>query len=128
MHIIQIVLLQITPAAGIIKPGKFEEISVHHEEFEEPAEGIPHNWWSEDNRDKEVILSLVIQGSCSTEVRTHQIRVRHCFTGKTARTESKSSGISKKGQGGGSTHRTERRQLNSSSKGNIDDHQNHHNH
>lgn len=125
--------LQITPAAGVIKPEQSVDISVHHEEFhmlEEFVEGVPQNWWSEDTRDKEAILTLVIHGSCSTGMRSHQIRVRYCFSGKTVRTASKSTSISKKSQGGGaggSTHRTEHRQLNSSSDGNINDHRNHHN-
>ncbi|XP_031392419.1 type I inositol polyphosphate 5-phosphatase 12-like isoform X2 [Punica granatum] len=118
--------LEITPAAGIIKPEQFVDVPIHHEEFhtlEEFVEGIPQNWWSEDTRDKEVILSLVIQGSCSTEVRSHRIHVRHCFSGKTVRMDSKSNSISKKGQGGGggsSNQRTDHKSLNSSNDGNID--------
>lgn len=97
------------------------EISVHHEEFhtlEEFVDGIPQNWWSEDTRDKEVILVLNVRGSCSTESRSHKIRVRHCFSAKTVRIDSKSS-HSKKHQG--SLHRTEFRQVSNSSSVVADD-------
>ncbi|KAK8685256.1 hypothetical protein V6N13_041261 [Hibiscus sabdariffa] len=96
--------LEVTPAAGIVKPDSSAEIAVHHEEFhtlEDLVDGIPQNWWCEDTRDKEVLLRVVICGSCSTETKSHQIRVRHCFSAKTVRIEAKSSS-NKKSQGGGS--------------------------
>ncbi|KAK8709084.1 hypothetical protein V6N13_060115 [Hibiscus sabdariffa] len=96
--------LEVTPAAGILKPDSSAEIAVHHEEFhtlEDLVDGIPQNWWCEDTRDKEVVLRVVIYGSCSTETKSHQIRVRHCFSAKTVRIEAKSSN-NKKSQGGGS--------------------------
>ncbi|KAK6245179.1 hypothetical protein QUC31_011588 [Theobroma cacao] len=108
--------LEVTPAAGIIKPEQFVEVSVHHEEFhtlEDLVDGIPQNWWCEDTRDKEVILTVFVQGSCSTETTSHQIHVRHCFSAKTVRIDSKSN-THRKGQGG-SLHRSELRQLSSSS-------------
>lgn len=112
---------QVTPAAGVIKPDSYIEVSVHHEEFhtlEEFVDGIPQNWWCEDTRDKEVMLSLVVQGCCSNDTRKHQIRVRHCFSAKTVRIDSKSNG-SRKHQGG-STNRSEPRQPSGSSDGSDD--------
>ncbi|XVE76660.1 hypothetical protein DITRI_Ditri12bG0191800 [Diplodiscus trichospermus] len=94
--------LEVTPAAGIIKADQFVDVSVHHEEFhtlEDLVDGIPQNWWCEDTRDKEVILKVIVQGSCSIETRSHQIHVRHCFSAKTVRIDSKSNNC-RKGQGG----------------------------
>lgn len=102
--------IQITPAAGIIKPESSLDVSVHHEEFhtlEDLVDGIPQNWWCEDTRDKEVILTVIVRGTTSTEARRHQINVHHCFSAKTAHLGSKSG--SKKG-GGGSFNRAELRQ------------------
>jgi hypothetical protein len=56
------------------------EITVHHEDFytqEEFVDGIPQNWWCEDTRDKEAVLTVNITGSTSTETKTHKIDVRH---------------------------------------------------
>ncbi|THF96886.1 hypothetical protein TEA_022087 [Camellia sinensis var. sinensis] len=75
--------LEVLPAAGIIKPDQVVEISVHHEEFhtlEDFVDGVPQSWWSEDTRDKEVILVVNVKGSCSIETRCHRVRVRHCFS------------------------------------------------
>ncbi|CAL5394733.1 unnamed protein product [Camellia sinensis] len=75
--------LEVSPAAGIIKPDQVVEISVHHEEFhtlEDFVDGVPQSWWSEDTRDKEVILVVNVKGSCSIETRCHRVRVRHCFS------------------------------------------------
>ncbi|KAF5728757.1 Endonuclease/exonuclease/phosphatase family protein isoform 7 [Tripterygium wilfordii] len=108
--------LEVTPAAGIIEPQQYVEVSVHHEEFhtlEEFVDGIPQNWWCEDTRDKEVILAVNVQGRCSTEKSRHLIHVRHCFSAKTVRIDSRSNS-SKKNQGG-SRHRSEHRQQSSSS-------------
>ncbi|KDP29559.1 hypothetical protein JCGZ_19272 [Jatropha curcas] len=94
--------LEVTPTAGIINPEQFAEVSVHHEEFhtlEDFVDGIPQNWWSEDTRDKEVILVVNVQGSGSTETKSHRIHVRHCFSAKAMRIDSKLNN-SKKGQGG----------------------------
>ncbi|XP_039060549.1 type I inositol polyphosphate 5-phosphatase 12-like isoform X2 [Hibiscus syriacus] len=96
--------LEVTPASGIVKPDSFAEIAVHHEEFhtlEDLVDGIPQNWWCEDTRDKEVVLTVVVYGSCSTETKSHQVRVRHCFSAKTVRIGSKSN-TNKRSQGGGS--------------------------
>lgn len=90
--------LELTPAAGIIKPEQSIEISVHHEEshtLEEFVDGIPQNWWCEDTRDKEVMLTVTVQGSCSTRSFNHQVRVRHCFSNKTVRIDSKSNSTKK---------------------------------
>ncbi|KAF9679277.1 hypothetical protein SADUNF_Sadunf07G0123200 [Salix dunnii] len=108
--------LEVTPAAGIIKQDHFVEVAVHHEDFrslEELVDGIPQNWWSEDTRDKEATLSVNIQGSNGTETQSHQIVVRHCYSAKTVRIDSKSNN-SWKGQGG-SVHRSGLRQSSGSS-------------
>ncbi|BBH07339.1 Endonuclease/exonuclease/phosphatase family protein [Prunus dulcis] len=93
--------LEVTPAAGMIKPEQSVEVSVHHEEFhtlEEFVDGIPQNWWCEDTRDKEVILIVHVNGSCSAQTFSHRVRVRHCFSSaKTIRIVSKSNS-SRKGQ------------------------------
>ncbi|XP_051188600.1 type I inositol polyphosphate 5-phosphatase 13 [Lolium perenne] len=72
--------LEVQPAVGLIKPGETMEITVHHEDFytqEEFVDGIPQNWWCEDTRDKEAVLTVNITGSTSTETKTHKIDVRH---------------------------------------------------
>lgn len=85
----------------MIKPEQSVEVSVHHEEFhtlEEFVDGIPQNWWCEDTRDKEVILIVNVEGSCSAQTFSHRVRVRHCFSSaKTIRIVSKSNS-SRKGQ------------------------------
>ncbi|KAL7252356.1 hypothetical protein ACSBR1_007024 [Camellia fascicularis] len=84
--------LEVSPAAGIIKPDHIVEISVRHEDFqmlEEFVDGVPRNWWCEDARDKEVILVVKVHGSCTTETRSHRIRVRHSFSGKTMHMDNK---------------------------------------
>ncbi|XP_025014885.2 type I inositol polyphosphate 5-phosphatase 13 isoform X2 [Ricinus communis] len=109
--------LEVTPAAGIIKPDQFAEVSVHHEEFhtlEDFVDGIPQNWWCEDTRDKEVILVVIVQGSSSTEMKSHKIRVRHCFSAKAVRIESKLN-TSRKNQAGSGNRSELRQQLSSSS-------------
>ncbi|KAE8697679.1 Type II inositol 1,4,5-trisphosphate 5-phosphatase 14 [Hibiscus syriacus] len=109
--------LEVTPASGIVKPDSFAEVAVHHEEFhtlEDLVDGIPQNWWCEDTRDKEVVLTVVTYGSCSTETKSHHIRVRHCFSAKAVRIGSKSN-TNKKSQGGGSL-----RKHNSTSESNDD--------
>lgn len=97
----------------MIKPEQAAEVSVRHEEFhtlEEFVDGIPQNWWSEDTRDKEVILAVNVQGSCSTGTNSHKICVRHCFSSKTLRLDSKLSNSSRKS----SFHLSEVRQPNNS--------------
>jgi hypothetical protein len=86
----------------MIKPEQCAEVSVHHEEFhtlEEFVDGIPQNWWCEDTRDKEVILVVHVQGSCSAQTHSHRIRVRHCFSAKTVSRINLKSNSSRKGQG-----------------------------
>ncbi|XP_062088654.1 type I inositol polyphosphate 5-phosphatase 12-like [Humulus lupulus] len=105
--------LEVTPAAGMIKPEQAVEVSIRHEELhtlEEFVDGIPQNWWSEDTRDKEVILAVNVQGNCSSGTNSHQICVRHCFSSKTLRLDSKLSTSSKKS----SFQMAESRQPNSS--------------
>ncbi|PKA60915.1 Type I inositol 1,4,5-trisphosphate 5-phosphatase 12 [Apostasia shenzhenica] len=75
--------LQVQPAAGIINPGQVMEVTVHHEDFytqEEFVDGIPQNWWCEDTRDKDLWLLVKVNGSHSTETRSHRIHVRHCYS------------------------------------------------
>lgn len=82
--------LEVTPAAGIIRPDHMAEVSVHHEEYqtlEEFVDGVPHNSWCEDTRDKEVILVVKIQGRYTTNTRRHRVCVRHCCSAKTKQTE-----------------------------------------
>ncbi|KAF8038425.1 hypothetical protein BT93_B1078 [Corymbia citriodora subsp. variegata] len=77
--------LRICPVSGIIKPEHTTEVSVHHEKFqtlEEYVDGVPQNWWCEDNRDKEVVLEVRVSSSYMTETRNHRIRVRHCSSSK----------------------------------------------
>lgn len=78
-------LNQVCPVSGIIKPEHTTEVSVHHEKFqtvEEFVDGVPQNWWCEDNRDKEVVLEVRVSNSYMTGTRNHRIRVRHCFSSK----------------------------------------------
>ena len=95
---------QVSPGAGIIKPEQAAEVSVRHEEFhtlEEFVDGIPQNWWSEDTRDKEVILAVNVQGSCSSRATSHKICVRHCFSSnKTLRLDNRLSSGSRSSQPG----------------------------
>lgn len=98
---------QVTPGAGIIKPDQVVDLSIHHEEshkLEEYVEGVPQSWWSEDTRDKELILLVIIRGSCSTESKTHRVNVRHCFSGNSLRIDS--GGNASRRQEGSSHHRT----------------------
>ncbi|XP_074322733.1 type II inositol polyphosphate 5-phosphatase 15-like isoform X3 [Apium graveolens] len=77
--------LEVSPRNGIIEPDHIGEIAVHHDEhqtLEEFVDGIPQNWWCEDARDKEVMLLIKVRGGCSTETKTHRIRVRHSISGK----------------------------------------------
>ncbi|XP_057427330.1 type I inositol polyphosphate 5-phosphatase 12 isoform X2 [Lotus japonicus] len=86
--------LEVTPSSGIINPEQDVEVSIRHEDVhtsEELVDGIPQNWWSEDTRDKEVILVVHVQGSSSVETHSHKIHARHCFTAKPVRTDSKSN-------------------------------------
>ncbi|XP_061363533.1 type I inositol polyphosphate 5-phosphatase 12-like isoform X2 [Gastrolobium bilobum] len=86
--------LEVNPAAGIVKPEQSVEVSIRHEDLhtsEESVDGIPQNWWSEDTRDKEVILVVHVQGSSSVQTISQKIRVRHCFSAKTVRIDSKSN-------------------------------------
>nr|GEX55669.1 type I inositol polyphosphate 5-phosphatase 12-like isoform X2 [Tanacetum cinerariifolium] len=75
--------LEVTPAIGIIKPGSTVEISIHHDDTHTSEEdGGSQYWRSEDTRDKVAILSVVIRGSRSTETKSHQCHVRHCYSPK----------------------------------------------
>ncbi|KAK2978329.1 hypothetical protein RJ640_000159 [Escallonia rubra] len=115
-------------AAAIIKPDEVAEVSVRHEEFhtlEEFVDGIPQSWWSEDTRDKQVALVVIVRGSCSTETRSHRVHVRHCFSAKTVRIDSKGNN-SKKYQGS-ANHRSRARQVGSASDM-VDEHRSLHGH
>lgn len=73
------------PTTGIVEPDHIAEIAVHHDEhqtLEEFVDGVPQNWWCEDARDKEVILLVKVRGGCTTETKSHRIRVRHSISGK----------------------------------------------
>ncbi|XP_047309451.1 type I inositol polyphosphate 5-phosphatase 12-like [Impatiens glandulifera] len=88
--------LQVLPAAGLIGPDQTMEISIAHEEpHEEHADGVPPSWWSEDNRDKELILLVNIRGSCSSESKCQRISVHHSFSKTPQNPDSKN----KKSQG-----------------------------
>ncbi|KAJ7947426.1 Type I inositol polyphosphate 5-phosphatase [Quillaja saponaria] len=116
--------LEVTPAGGIIKPEQNVEVSVRHEEFhtlEEFVDGIPQNWWCEDTRDKEVILVVNVQGSCSIKTYSHRISVRHCFSAKTVQMDTKSNSLKK--NPGGSLQRSELCQFSSTSE-TVDDFRN----
>ncbi|CAA0839334.1 Endonuclease/exonuclease/phosphatase family protein [Striga hermonthica] len=93
--------LEVTPAAGLIRPDQVADISIHHEEshkLEEFVEGIPQSWWSEDTRDKELILLVIVRGSCSTDLKTHRVHVRHCFSGNSLRIDL-GSNLSRRNEG-----------------------------
>ncbi|KAM7272376.1 hypothetical protein ACFE04_027039 [Oxalis oulophora] len=75
--------LEITPAAGVIKPDSYAEVSIHHKEFhtlEEFVDGIPQNWWCEDARDKEAVAQQRQQLIGLSSV--------HCFSAKEIRINS----------------------------------------
>uniref|UniRef100_A0A1J3IWY1 Type I inositol 1,4,5-trisphosphate 5-phosphatase 13 n=1 Tax=Noccaea caerulescens TaxID=107243 RepID=A0A1J3IWY1_NOCCA len=101
--------LEVSPAAGIINPEGSVDVKVHHEDFhtlEECVDGIPQNWWCEDTRDKEAILMVNIQGSCSTSSTSHSIKVRHCYSARVCLLESRPANLSKN-LGGSRRHPTE---------------------
>ncbi|OIT01920.1 PREDICTED: type I inositol polyphosphate 5-phosphatase 12-like isoform X2 [Nicotiana attenuata] len=114
--------LEVTPAAGIIKPDQAAEILVRHEDSQslgDSVDGIPQSWWSEDTREKEVVLMIRIKSSQSTEARTHQVHVRHSFTPDAVRVNSKNS----RSNQGSSHHRSAPKHVgNTSNK--VKDHQN----
>ncbi|XP_074292056.1 type I inositol polyphosphate 5-phosphatase 12-like isoform X2 [Silene latifolia] len=86
--------LEVMPACGVISPGQTMEVMVRHTEFHtlgDLVEGVPQNWWSEDTRDKAVILAVQVQNSCSMETKRHQVYVRHCYSSKSFRIDSRSN-------------------------------------
>ncbi|XP_057781265.1 type I inositol polyphosphate 5-phosphatase 12-like isoform X2 [Salvia miltiorrhiza] len=94
--------LEVTPAAGLIRPDQVADVSVHHEEFhklEDLVEGVPQTWWAEDTKDKELILVVAVQGSCSTDVKTHRVIVRHRFSGNAIRIDQRSNPAANKQEG-----------------------------
>ncbi|RAL47988.1 hypothetical protein DM860_016189 [Cuscuta australis] len=76
--------LEVTPAAGMVKPDQCMEVLVRQDDFQTSEEftdeGIPQSWWSEDNKDKEVVLLVNVVGSHSTETITHQVHVQHRYS------------------------------------------------
>ncbi|CAH9125158.1 unnamed protein product [Cuscuta epithymum] len=76
--------LEVTPAAGMVKPDQTIEVLVRHYDFntsEESADGgVAQSRWSDDNKDKEVVLLINVVGSRSTETITHQVRVEHRYS------------------------------------------------
>ncbi|KAF3789432.1 Type I inositol polyphosphate 5-phosphatase 12 [Nymphaea thermarum] len=106
--------LEVNPAVGVIKPGQVIEVSVHHEEVqnqEEFVDGVPQTWWSEDTRDQDLVLEIVIGGTCTTETRSHEVHVRHVFSSKAPRADSRSSSR----RGANHLHRSEHRSIPDSS-------------
>ncbi|TMX04192.1 hypothetical protein EJD97_010830 [Solanum chilense] len=92
--------LEVTPAAGIIKPDQAAEILVQHEDsqsLEDSVDGPPQSRCSEDTINKEVTLMIFIKASQSTEARTYQVHVRHSFSADALRVNSKNSGRSNEG-------------------------------
>ncbi|XP_019195793.1 PREDICTED: type I inositol polyphosphate 5-phosphatase 12-like [Ipomoea nil] len=115
--------LEVTPAVGMIKPEQSIEVVVRHDEYhtsEEFVDGIPQSWWSEDTRDKEVILLINVEGSRSMESRTHELHVRHCFTPSAISNELRSSSTKRTTSG---HHRPSLRHV-SSANSVVDDHRN----
>ncbi|CAA0838707.1 Endonuclease/exonuclease/phosphatase family protein [Striga hermonthica] len=95
---------RVTPAAGMISPDQVADISIHQQDYHSPdefVEGIPQSWWSEDMRDKEVILLVNVRGSCSTETKSHRVHVRHKYSGNQCIIEPSKGDIS----GGGSSRK-----------------------
>ncbi|KAJ6718177.1 TYPE I INOSITOL POLYPHOSPHATE 5-PHOSPHATASE 12 [Salix purpurea] len=88
--------LEVTPAAGIIKPDQIAEVSIHLEDFptlEVYVDGVPQNSWCEDTRDKEAMLVVKVRATCNTnETKNHRIRVRHCCSSRTAQLETRPNG------------------------------------
>ncbi|KAK4254788.1 hypothetical protein QN277_007884 [Acacia crassicarpa] len=94
--------LEVTPAAGIIKPEQNVEVSVRNEEFhslEVSVDGIPQKLWGKDTRYKEVVLVVHVQGSFSKKTYSQRIHVRSCLSAMTIRTDSKSNSV-RRNQGG----------------------------
>ncbi|KAK7269050.1 hypothetical protein RIF29_21765 [Crotalaria pallida] len=88
--------LEVSPAAGIIRPDHIVEVSVHHEEFqtlEEFVDGVVQNSWCEDSRDMEAILLVKVHANYTTETRNHRVRVHHCYSAKKNQTNSSSDDI-----------------------------------
>ncbi|XP_004302174.1 PREDICTED: type II inositol 1,4,5-trisphosphate 5-phosphatase FRA3-like [Fragaria vesca subsp. vesca] len=82
--------LQVTPAAGIIRPDHIAEVSVHHEEHQtlkEFVDGVPQNRWCENTRDKEVILVVKVHGRYTNNTKSHRVCVRHCCSANTKQRE-----------------------------------------
>lgn len=72
-----------SPAVGIIKPGKAAEISIHHDDTLTAEDQEAQQYWhSEDTRDRVAILSVVIRGSKSTATRSHQCHVHNRYSPK----------------------------------------------
>ncbi|KAG6390743.1 hypothetical protein SASPL_148488 [Salvia splendens] len=72
--------LHVAPAAGLIQPEQEVDVSVHHEELhklEDLTGGAAQSWWAEDGKDKELTLVVTVRGSCSTDVKTHRVTLRH---------------------------------------------------
>ncbi|KAG6758136.1 hypothetical protein POTOM_038472 [Populus tomentosa] len=88
--------LEVTPAAGIIKPDHIAEVSIHLEDFPTVkvfVDGAPQNSWCEDTRDKEAMLVVKVRASYNTnETKTHRIRVRHCCSSQTAQLGTRPNG------------------------------------
>ncbi|KAJ8439388.1 hypothetical protein Cgig2_021802 [Carnegiea gigantea] len=99
--------LEVTPSCGIIRPEQAMEVTVRHTESHvsgDIGDGIPQNWWSEDTRDREVVLVVQVRCTSSMQTRSHQIHVRYCYSAKACRVESRTNS-SRRGNPNGSQHR-----------------------
>ncbi|GAB4862009.1 hypothetical protein Ancab_037263 [Ancistrocladus abbreviatus] len=76
--------IEITPAAGIIRPEQVVEVCVRHKESHNSGDLVDRvvskSRRSEDTSDKEVILAVNVQGSCSTDRKIHRVCVRYCHS------------------------------------------------
>ncbi|XP_021854125.2 type I inositol polyphosphate 5-phosphatase 13 isoform X2 [Spinacia oleracea] len=92
--------LEVTPACGAINPEQSMDVTVRHTESHtlgDFVEAVPPTWYSEDTRDKEVVLSVQIRCSSSMEFKTHRIRVRHCYSTRPLRIESRTNSANRRG-------------------------------
>ncbi|KAK1356385.1 type I inositol polyphosphate 5-phosphatase 12 [Heracleum sosnowskyi] len=101
--------LEVNPASGLIRPDQAADILIRHDEFhnsEENVNGAPQSWWSEDIRDKEVVLLIIVRGNCSTESKTHRVHVRHCISSSKSDRTDPTKGPSSRKYKGSTYHRS----------------------
>ncbi|KAL5983104.1 hypothetical protein ACLOJK_017185 [Asimina triloba] len=81
---------EVSPATGVIKPAQMAEVSLFHPEYktlEDIMDG--QSWLSDDTKEREAVLLVKITANFSTETSIHRVQVRHCFTARHARSDSK---------------------------------------